>query len=63
MIGVLRLMLVFALLIGAIYAMVWLWTGSLPAYGAEVLGTLGILTAVSLAIILLSKPAGGSPKN
>ncbi|WP_084418575.1 hypothetical protein [Henriciella litoralis] len=58
MTGILKLMVTLALLVSAAYATIWLWTGTLPAYGAEIMGTLGIITIVSLAILLLSKPAG-----
>ncbi|MGB3626195.1 MAG: hypothetical protein WA989_10210 [Henriciella sp.] len=59
MIGILRMMIALAVLISAVYAVIWLWTGTLPDYGVEILGTLGIITAVSLVILLLSKPAKG----
>ena len=62
MTGILRLMIALAVLISAIYAIIWVWTGTLPDYGAEILGTLGIITVVSLAVLLLSKPTGGAPK-
>ncbi|WP_018146998.1 hypothetical protein [Henriciella marina] len=62
MIGILRLMIVLAVLVSAIYAVIWLWTGTLPAYGAEIMGTLGIITIVSLIIMLVSRPSGIPPK-
>ena len=57
MTGILRLMIALAVLISAIYALIWLWTGDIPAYGAEIMGTLGILTVVSLIILLISRPS------
>ncbi|MCZ4298899.1 MULTISPECIES: hypothetical protein [Henriciella] len=56
MTGILRLMIALAVLISAVYALIWLWTGTIPAYGAEIMGTLGILTVVSLIILLISRP-------
>ena len=60
MTGILRLMIALAVLVSAIYAVIWLWTGTLPAYGAQVMGTLAILTVVSIAILVISRPAGSS---
>ncbi|HIG21497.1 hypothetical protein [Henriciella sp.] len=57
MTGILRLMIALAVLISAIYALIWLWTGTVPAYGAEIMGTLGIVTVVSLIILLISRPS------
>lgn len=62
MIGILRLMIVLAVLVSAIYAVIWLWTGTLPAYGAQIMGTLAIVTVVSLIIMLVSRPSGTPPK-
>ncbi|MEM5517291.1 hypothetical protein WNY37_10035 [Henriciella sp. AS95] len=63
MTGILRLMIALALMISAVYAVIWLWTGTLPDYGREILGTLGIITVLSIAVLLLSKPAGGKPNS
>lgn len=57
------MMIAIAVLISAVYAVIWLWTGTLPDYGVEILGTLGIITAVSLLILLLSKPVKGPSGN
>lgn len=58
MTGILRLMIALAVLVSAIYAVIWLWTGSLPAYGAQVMGTLAIITVVSIVILVISRPSG-----
>ena len=60
MLGLLRLMIAFCLLIAAAYGVIYLWTGTLPEHGLKVLSTVGIITALSLAITFLSKPAGGN---
>ena len=39
MVGTLRMMLAFAVLIAAGYGIYFLWTGSLPAHTLQVLGT------------------------
>lgn len=62
MLGILRLMIAFSLIIAAVYGVIYLWTGVLPEHGLKVLGTVGVVTVLSLAIMLLSKPIGG-PKN
>lgn len=58
MAGFLKLMVAFALLIAAAYAVIFLWTGTLPEYGLQVLGTLAIITLASLAILFISRPTG-----
>ena len=60
MLGLLRLMIAFSLIIAAVYGVIYLWTGTLPEHGPKVLATVGIITVLSLAIQLLSKPLGGS---
>ena len=55
-------MVAFSLLIAAIYGLIYLWTGVLPDHGLKVLATVAIVTVLSLAIMLLSKPAGGNSK-
>ena len=60
MLGVLRMMIAFCLVIAAVYGVIYLWTGTLPEHGPKVLATIGIITALSLAIQLLSKPLGGN---
>ena len=62
MLGLVRLMVAFSLLIAAIYGLIYLWTGVLPDHGLKVLATVAIVTALSLAIMLLSKPASGNSK-
>ena len=62
MVGLVRLMVAFSLLIAAIYGLIYLWTGVLPDHGLKVLATVAIVTVLSLAIMLLSKPAGGNSK-
>ena len=62
MLGILRLMIALSLMTAAVYGVIWLWTGTLPGYEREILGTLGIVTLLSLAIALLSKPIGGGQK-
>lgn len=62
MLGLVRLMVAFSLLIAAIYGLIYLWTGVLPDHGLKVLATVAIVTVLSLAIMLLSKPAGGNSK-
>ena len=59
MLGILRMMIAFCLLIAAVYGVIYLWTGALPEHGLKVLATVGIVTVLSLAITLLSRPAGG----
>lgn len=61
MAGILRLMIALAVLVSAVYALIWLWTGTLPAYGAQVMGTLAIFTVVSIIILVISRPAGQPP--
>ena len=58
MVGTLRMMLAFAVLIAAGYGIYFLWTGSLPAHTLQVLGTYGILTLIEFVITLITKPAG-----
>lgn len=58
MVGTLRMMLAFAVLIAAGYGIYFLWTGSLPAHTLQVLGTYGILTLIVFVITLITKPAG-----
>jgi membrane protein YdbS with pleckstrin-like domain len=60
MVGILRLMVAFCLLIAAAYGVIYLWTGALPEHGLKVLATVGIVTVLSLAITILSRPAGGN---
>ena len=60
MVGILRLMVAFCLLIAAAYGVIYLWTGALPEHGLKVLATVGIVTVLSLAITFLSRPAGGN---
>ena len=62
MLGLVRLMAAFSLLIAAIYGLIYLWTGVLPDHGLKVLATVAIVTVLSLAIILLSKPTGSNSK-
>ena len=62
MLGLVRLMVAFSLLIAAIYGLIYLWTGVLPDHGLKVLATVAIVTVLSLAIMLLSKPASGNSK-
>lgn len=59
MFGILRLMIALSLIIAAVYGVIWLWTGVLPAHGLKVLATIGVMTVLSLAIMVLSKPLGG----
>ena len=59
MLGILRMMIAFCLLIAAVYGVIFLWTGSLPEHGLKVLATVAIVTVLSLAITLLSKPSSG----
>ncbi|WP_084396773.1 hypothetical protein [Henriciella aquimarina] len=59
MLGLVRLMFAFSLLIGGVYGLIWLWTGTLPEHGLKVLATIGIITVLSLAVMALSKPVGG----
>ena len=60
MLGILRLMIAFSLIIAAVYGVIYLWTGVLPEHGLKVLATVAIVTVLSLAIMVLSKPASGS---
>jgi len=62
MLGLVRLMAAFSLLIAAIYGLIYLWTGVLPDHGLKVLATVAIVTVLSLAIILLSTPTGSNSK-
>lgn len=55
------MMIALAVLVSAVYAVIWLWTGTLPAYGAQIMGTLGIITAVSIIILAISRPSGRPP--
>ncbi|WP_300392401.1 hypothetical protein [Henriciella sp.] len=58
MLGLLRLMIAFCLIIAAVYGVIYLWTGVLPEHALKVLATVAIVTVLSLAIMLLSKPVG-----
>ncbi|MEL7042066.1 MAG: hypothetical protein AAGL90_11115 [Pseudomonadota bacterium] len=58
MVGTLRIMLAFAVLIAAGYGIVFLWTGSLPAHTLKVAGTYGILVLIVFVITLITRPAG-----
>ena len=60
MLGILRMMIAFCLLIAAVYGVIFLWTGTLPEHGLKVLATVALVTVLSLAITLLSKPSSGS---
>ena len=56
MTGILRLMIALAVLVSAIYAVIWLWTGAMPAYGPQIMGTLAIVTVVYIIILVISRP-------
>jgi len=58
MVGTLRMMLAFAVLIVAGYGIYYLWTGTIPGHTLQVLGTYGILTTIVFIITLITKPAG-----
>ena len=59
--GILKMMVAIAVLVAATYGLIYMWTGVLPEHGLKILGTLGVITIVSMAILLLSKPTGSKP--
>ena len=56
--GTLRMLLAIAVLIAAGYGVYFLWTGTLPPHTGKVAISYGIITALTLVITLITKPAG-----
>jgi hypothetical protein len=56
MIGLLRLILVIAIIASAGYGLHFIWTGEWPPYEREVLGTAAVVAIVVIGIALLTLP-------
>jgi high-affinity Fe2+/Pb2+ permease len=55
MLGIIRVMLMLAVLVAAGYGVVWAWTRQMPPYAVEVGITLGVVTLAGLAVTLLAR--------